>query len=260
MRLSDYADRYDHIEMERSDGILQLRFHTDGGPLRWGPGGAHIEFGDAFANIARDRENRVVIMTGTGEWFSGPAGAQDTFPRSTPRSWEDTRSHGTALLRGLLDIEAVVISCVNGPALRHVELPLLADIVLAADSASFQDSGHLPNRLTPGDGVQIVMPLLLGPNRGRYFLLTGETIDATEAQRLGLVAEVMPADRLLPRAWELARELIEQNPLALRYSRLLLTESLRRSVHEHLGYGLALEGLAAIDESSGEVGYSWPAN
>ena len=76
----------------------------------------------------------------------------------------------------LLNIEVPVISAINGPAWRHGEIPLLSDIVLAADTAAFQDSAHFPNGLVPGDGMHIVMPLLLGMNRGRYFLLTGQTL------------------------------------------------------------------------------------
>jgi hypothetical protein len=55
----------------------------------------------------------------------------------------------------------------------------------------------------------------------------------------------------------LAEELVKQNPLALRYTRLMLTQPLKNMAQNLLGYGLALEGLAAIDESTGKVGYTW---
>jgi enoyl-CoA hydratase/carnithine racemase len=54
--------------------------------------------------------------------------------------------------------------------------------------------------VVPGDGMHIVYPLLLGMNRGRYFLLTGQTLNAQKALELGLVAEVLPPDKLLGRA------------------------------------------------------------
>ena len=93
-----------------------------------------------------------------------------------------------------------MISAINGPAWRHSEIPLLCDIVLAADTAQFQDSAHFLSDVVPGDGMHIVYPLLLGMNRGRYFLLTGQTLDAQKALELGLVAEVLPPDKLLARA------------------------------------------------------------
>src|SRR3954452_5361379 len=221
---AEYSDRYETIAMERRRGILQLTFHTQGGPLRWGHiGSAHSEFAQAFGDIARDPENKIVIMTGTGDEWSGPPADKTTFPKSTPVEWDVIHRNGMQLTMDLLNIQAPVISCVNGPALRHPEIPLLADIVQAADTATFQDSAHFPNRTTPGDGVNIFFPLLMGWNRGRYFLLTGQTLDAATALELGLVNEVMARDALLPRAWELAEKLLEQNPLVLRYTRLLFT-------------------------------------
>jgi len=79
-------------------------------------------------------------------------------------------------------------------------------------------------------------------------LMTGQTLDAAEALRLGLVAEVLPADRVLARAWELAEDLTRRPTLLLRYTRLLFTEYLRRQMHELLGYGLAMESLALFEK------------
>lgn len=253
-----YKDDYPSIRMERTGGILQLTFHSDDGPLIWGhTGGPHSQFAHAFGDIARDPENKVVIMTGTGDMFSGPPADKTTFPRGDAEAWESIRFNGVNLTTSLLDIQAPVISCINGPAYRHAEIPLLADIVLASDTALVQDSAHFPNRTVPGDGVNLFFPLLMGWNRGRYFLLTGQILDAAELLQLGLVNEVMPAERLLPRAWELAEELMKQSPLVLRYTRLMLTQPLKSMVHDYLGHGLALEGLAAVQESTGRVGYTW---
>jgi hypothetical protein len=68
IKFDDYAKKYQHIKMERRDGILQMTLHTNDAELKWGMG-PHEELSYAFNDIARDHENRCVIMTGTGEAF-----------------------------------------------------------------------------------------------------------------------------------------------------------------------------------------------
>lgn len=247
-RFEDYAHKYQTIRMERRDGIVLLTFHTEGGPLQWGQL-PHGEFPEAFRDIGSDPDTKVVIMTGTGEMFSGPRATPDRRMQRTAGEWDRTYWEGKQLLFNLLDIEVPVISAINGPAWRHSEIPLLSDIVLASEDAAFQDSAHFPNGLVPGDGMHILYPLLLGLNRGRYFLLTGQTLHATEAKDMGLVNEVLPRQQLLPRAWELAEQLAQRPRLVLRYSRVLLTQHVKRLLHDLLGYGLALEGLGVAAES-----------
>ncbi|MEO8753319.1 MAG: enoyl-CoA hydratase/isomerase family protein [Casimicrobiaceae bacterium] len=249
-KLADYADRYPSVRMERRNGILQVTLHTEGKSLRWGMG-VHAELPDAFADIGRDPDNRVVIITGTGDEFSGPAATPGTTmfaKRPSVHTMNQIHWEGRHLLMNLLNIEVPVISAVNGPAWRHSEIPLLGDIVLATDTAAFQDSAHFVSELVPGDGVHVLYPMLLGINRGRYFLLTGQIIRAKEAQELGLVAEILPADQLMARAWELAESLAARPTLLLRYTRLLFTEHIRRRMGELLGYGLALESLAVMEK------------
>ena len=249
-RFDSYATKYSSIHMRREDGILEMRFHTDDGPLRWGLG-PHGELPDAFADVARDRDTRVVILTGTGDEFSGiraSAGTRSLAQGITANAYDRVHWEGRALLMNLLNIEVPVVAAVNGPAWRHCEIPLLSDIVLASETAAFQDSAHFVSGMVPGDGMHIVMPLLMGVNRGRYFLLTGQTLSAQEAKELGLVNEVLPADQVLARAWEHAEALARRPTLLLRYTRLMFAEYLRRRMQDLLGYGLAMEGLALMEQ------------
>jgi hypothetical protein len=99
--------------MERRDGVLQMTFHTDGGPLQWGllP---HGEFPQAFRDVGSDPDNKVVILTGTGDTYSGPRAAGGTGMRSTPAQWDRVYWEGKHLLMSLLDIEVPMISAING--------------------------------------------------------------------------------------------------------------------------------------------------
>jgi enoyl-CoA hydratase/carnithine racemase len=243
--LEQYVDHYETVQLERRDGILQVTFHSDGASLRWGPV-AHREWTDVFARIGEDADNRVVIMTGVGPEFAGPEGIPSSGPIRHAEKWEQTRWEANALIHNLLNIQVPVISAVNGPAHRHAEVPLLSDIVLAAPEALFQDSGHFISHTTPGDGMHIFMPMLMGTTRARYFLFTGQKITAEEAKQYGLVNEIVPRETLLPRAWELAEKLAEAPTLVLRHTRLLLTQHLREQAHDLLELGLALEGHGSV--------------
>lgn len=245
--LAEYSNRFRNIDFERRDGILQMTLHTDGGPLKWGAikGSIHDQLGEAFYCIGRDTQNEVVILTGSGAVFCTEFN-MDELPMDAAGhdAWYRLVREGKDLLMNLLDIDVPVIGAVNGPAHVHAELVALSDIVLAADHASFADIAHFPGGTVPGDGVHVVWPMLLGPNRGRYFLMMGEQIPAAEAKAIGIVGEVLPKERLLPRAWEIAR-MLKQKPLrVLRNTRIALTQRVKKNLVEELGYGLLLEGNA----------------
>jgi enoyl-CoA hydratase/carnithine racemase len=239
----EYANDYMHVAMHRADGVLELRIHSDGESLVWGAG-PHSELGRCFQVVGSDPENRVVVLTGTGDSFISALDDSWVGPM-TPEKWQRIYTDGRRLLTALLDIEVPVVAAVNGPASVHAELALLSDIVIASDTSYFQDAPHFRYGTVPGDGVQVVWPLLLGPNRGRFFLLSGQRIPAEEAKALGIVAEVVPRGEEVERALHWAHQLARQPDVTLRYTRAALTQTLKRALLDQVPFGLALEGLAA---------------
>lgn len=254
-RYAEYRDRYENYRFELSDdGILLMQCHTDGGSLVW-DWKAHDEMSDAFADVAGDREIKVLIHTGTGENYNANWGTRpgDEGRPPTYRAMRGAKGldaldekawYGRMLIENVLAIGVPMISAVNGPCNIHSEVPLLGDIVLAADDAYFQDAAHFPRGIVPGDGQHVIWNLLAGPNRARHLLLTGKKLSATEALEWGVVAEVHPKASVLDRAWELAHELARRPPLTLRYTRQLLTQGLKRAFLDELDHGLARETYA----------------
>jgi enoyl-CoA hydratase/carnithine racemase len=242
-RFEDYCDRYPRFKLEKTeDNILLFQLHTDGGEFVW-DWEAHAGFGDACADIAGDRDVNVVIFTGTGDTFMdrwGPAYVTRSFPvtqdagaeRLDESGWRGRQRH-----LNMLDIQVPVIAAINGPCSIHSELPVMCDIVLAAEHAWLQDGAHFPRGLVPGDGVHTVWPMVLGRNRARYFLLMGQKLTAQELLECGAVNEVLPKERLMERAWELASYLAMRPPLTLRLTRSVLVQEFKRAAVNDLAFG-----------------------
>jgi enoyl-CoA hydratase/carnithine racemase len=244
----EYLTRFKTVKMVKDElGILTVTLHSRGTTMGWN-GLPHTELPLAFAAIAADRDVRVVVLTGAGDRFIDliPSFEENVAQgKATALQMDDGLFEGNRLIGALLAIEAPVIAAINGPVDVHAELPLLSDIVLCTEDTYFQDAAHVPSGLVPGDGVQVLFPMLLGMNRGRYFLLTGEKIHAEEAKRLGLVGEVLPAAELMDRAYAHARRLAVLNPVVMRNTRLVFVNQIRRRMADEIASGLALEAVAS---------------
>ena len=254
VQFDHYRDKYDNIRFTRTDGVLEVTFHTDGGEFVM-TGRAHGETADAFYNIGADHENRVVILTGTGKAFCR-SWDRDSFDRSTAEAHARIHYEGRRILQNLLDVESIVISAINGPSIVH-SFPVVADICLCADHTTFQDSHVSKGGTTVGDGANIIWPYLLGPTRGKYFLLMGQLLTADEALTLGVVNEVLSASDLLPRAREIAAELAARPPTTLRYSRLVLNQQYRRMMLDELPFSYGMQVLGQATNPVRSFGAGW---
>lgn len=244
IKLADYQNKYRFYKVNRTDdGVITVEFHTDGGPILWGLDPVE-ELGHLWGDIGADRDNKVVIVTGTGnEFVAKMAVAKGSWNRA--EDWDRISSNVKRLMRNHLNIEVPMIAAVNGPATIHSEQALLCDIVIASTNATFQDSPHFNSGMVPGDGVQIIYNHLLGANRGRYFMFMGETFTAQQALERGLIGEVVSPDKLRGRAVEIARHILKQSEMVRRYTRQVSVEPVRRLYADLLDHGLALEGLGA---------------
>src|ERR1700738_4250761 len=241
-----YHGSFPNARLTRSKtGVLEVALHTNDGTLAFN-GHTHEQFVDLFHAIGSDHDNRAVILTGSGGAFMETINPEG-FDFFTPQGYDKIYREGRKVLMNILDIEVPLIAAVNGPARLHSEYILLADIVLATPSTVFQDKPHFEFGIVPGDGVNLLWPEVIGSVRGRYFILTRQELDAETAKEWGAVNEIVPADRLLDRAREIAEGLAKLPPLTTRYTRIAITQKLRRLIDEGIGYGLALEGISAAD-------------
>ncbi len=242
-----YFTRYENFAFERTDdGVLTLRFHTNGGPITF-TGQTHEDLPQALEEIALDQNNRALLLTGTGDTFMASIDGASLGDIFKPAHWEKIRREGINVLQRLLDLPMPVIGVANGPATVHSEYLLLSDVHIASERATYGDFPHPAFGITAGDGLQVVWEEVVGPIRAKWLLWSGETIDAQTAERWGVVTEVLPHDQVLARGLAIAHQLAAKPDLYRRLQRQTLNQRLRRRIAEGVPFGMALEGLTAAD-------------
>lgn len=246
--LDEYAEKWaEYFAMRREDGILEVRMHTNGGSASWGLE-LHRAFIPAFADIGHDPENECVILTGTGGSFLSSMDSEDWIRNGFDKPydfqlgydfWYKDQVHEPF---ALLNLEIPVIGAINGPFFIHQELALVNDLVICSESTTMSDGHYTGMGIVPGDGVQTLCRELMGINRAKWFLLTGEKIDAAQMLAMGIVGEVVPDDKLLDRAWELARTVfMKRSRSHRRMTRALLVQPWREKLIRELPFGMAME-------------------
>lgn len=241
-----YFDRYENLAFTRDDGVLVLRFHTKGGPIVF-TGQTHEDLPAALEEISLDKDNKALVITGTGDSFMEEIDGPSLGEIFKPAAWEKTRTEGAKVLQRLLELPMPVVGVANGPAIIHSEYLLLADIHIASERATYGDFPHLAFGITGGDGLQVVWEEVAGTARAKWLLWTGERIDAQTALQWGVVSEVVAHDRAVERGIEIARGLAAKPPLYRSLQKQTLNVNLRRRIIQDVPFGMALEGLTAAD-------------
>jgi enoyl-CoA hydratase/carnithine racemase len=242
-----YFDSYKNFALSRDDGVLVLRFHTDGGPLVF-TGQTHQDLPPALEEISLDRDNKAMVLTGTGDFFMKEIDGPSLGEIFKPAAWEKARSEGAKVLQRLLDLPMPVVGVANGPAMIHSEYLLLSDIHIASERAMYGDFPHPAFSITGGDGVQVAWEEVAGTARAKWLLWTGESIDAQTALQWGVVSEVVAHDRAVARGIEIARGLAAKPALYRSLQKQTLNANLRRRITQDVPFGMALEGLTAADQ------------
>lgn len=192
---------------------------------------------DAFLYVRYDESVQGVILTGAGDKaFVAGADITEIASASAIEAVGFTR-HGQQLMNEIEDLGKPVIAAVNGFALGGgCELAMACTLRLAVERAHFGQP-EVKLGLVPGFGGSQRLPKLVGKGRALQLILTGEPIDASEAYRIGLVNEIVPAEGLISRAETILAKIIDNAPLAIRFS----IEAVNRSESSPMEVGLALE-------------------
>jgi len=168
---------------------------------------------------------RAVIITGTGRAFSA-GGDLLEFKRALEvgkQTLVDILADNQRILTRVEEIPVPVIGAANGTAVAGgLELLLCCDIVIAAEGAKLGD-GHARYGVVPAGGASVRLPRKIGPARAAQLFYTADLVDAATLRDWGLINEVVPLDRLMDRARELARAISRCSPEAVRHIKAMIT-------------------------------------
>lgn len=197
------------------------------------------ELDDCFSAVAVDKDIRCVILTGGGEKaFVAGADIGELAVLDVPGGQRKCDT-GQALFLRIEHLPQPVIAAINGFALGGgCEIAMACDIRLASEKAKLgQPEVNLG--IIPGYGGTQRLPRLVGYGKAKQMILTGDFVSALEAQRIGLVDEVYPAEELMPKAVEMAQKIAGKGPLAIKAAK----EAINRGMDMSLVDGCAHEGV-----------------
>jgi enoyl-CoA hydratase/carnithine racemase len=228
--------------MERRDGIIVLRMHTLGGDVQWNFE-LHRAIWQAFRTIGSDPENEVMILTTTGDtWIANFDDSSFSKEEDDPAyySYEHMYFDGRQMLISLIhDVEIPTIGVIPGPG-GHTELALMCDLTICSDNTIVIDP-HFDIGLVPGDGIHSAFIELMGVKRATYAMWMCEPIDAQKALQYGLVNEVVPREKLMDRAWEIAGRLASKKRTTRRMSVQVMRRQWKQRIVDDLDGAFAIE-------------------
>jgi enoyl-CoA hydratase/carnithine racemase len=242
-----YFAAYRSLMLTRDvDGVLVVKFHTNGGPLIF-TAPDHTEFVDAFYRISQDRANKIVILTGAGGDFIPSIDFSSFGNVADPEIWSQVHDKGVQILENLANIRVPVLAAIEGRANVHSEYALMANVIVAGEGATFNDLPHFAGGIVPGDGIFTTWSYRAGAGRTEAFLLNPQPLTACTAYEWGVVAEVVPNGKALSRAHELAELYLKAPEVTRRNTRVHFIRPLKERIVREVGYGLSLEGASAAD-------------
>jgi enoyl-CoA hydratase len=202
----------------------------------------HTGLAALWDQLAGDGDARAVVLTGRGRAFSAGGDFQVMTRVQRDEAFrEQNIAEARSIITGLVRCPVPVIAAVNGPAVGlGCSMALLSDLVVMAESAYLADP-HVQVGLVAGDGGALVLPLIVGLARARELLFLGDRVSSADALRLGLVNRVVPGDKVVGEAMDLAHRLAALPAPALRGTKRVVNLHLEQAMAAVLDAGLAAE-------------------
>lgn len=239
----------DLVIVERHDGVLLVTLNRPG-KLNALSKQLLKELAACLLDAEHDPGVGCVVLTGAGRAFSAGADISDMLARGLASYTDPERLDSW---RAVERFPKPLIAAVNGFAIGGgLELVLLCDVVLAAETAKFS-CPEIRIGSFPGDGGTQRLPRVVGKSFAMQMILTGEMVDAGLAERKGLVSEVVPDDALLERALQLGRSVTSNSGAITPFAKRAVQAADRTPLDEGLRieHALTVEAFAMEDRTEG---------
>ena len=236
------SENYRTMLVERREGGVGVLTLNRPERLNAVNGTMHSELARFSLDFAKDPELRALVVTGAGRAFCAGGDFSPDDPVGSNPDGTDMWAEARQIVDRMLECEKPIISAVNGYAMGlGATVALLADVVVVSPKAVIADT-HVAMGIGAGDGGQLIWPHLIGVNRAKYYLMSGDRIDGREAAEMGLASFcVDDHDDLMPKALEIADRLAAGAPQAIAASKAAVNAYLRSVSATVMPIGLRYE-------------------
>jgi len=253
--MPDYG-KYQFIKVEKSDKLATVILNRPDA-LNAVNSELHHELEHIWIDLAEDSEINAILLTGAGRAFSAGGDVKNMASRwgtDEGKKWALTiGAGGRRLIQNMLEVEQPIIGAINGDAMGlGASIALLCDVIVASETARIADT-HVKVGLVAGDSGAVIWPVLIGPARAKEFLMRGLIITGAEAAKMGLVNYAVPADQVLTKAGQIARELADGPTWAIRWTKLSVNKWLKEQVNLILDASIAYEMMTLNTEDHREA-------
>lgn len=228
------TDRYDFFRVEQREGYVVAAFNRPDRRNTWARSEEH-EIPELLDEVANDPEIRALVLTGTGEHFSGGAHHSDD-----PFDAFDYYDRSRQIFGAFVDLDKPIVIALNGPASGSgLTFAMLGDIVVCERHVEFRDA-HVVGGVVSATGP-FLWPPSIGLLRAKRYLLTGDTFSAEDAERYGLVSELVDTGTSLKRSEEHAARLASLPPNGVQGTKRALNRWLKSNFESIFEHALSLE-------------------
>jgi enoyl-CoA hydratase/carnithine racemase len=254
MTLLDLS-RYHGLKLDVDDGVMTVTIDNPAERNAMTPE-MFDEMHHIWRDITDDETIHVVILTATGNRaFSAGGNVKDMAERRSGNgvNWRGSFLKSKRLLEDMLAVEQPIICALNGDAYGlGATLALMCDIIVANERARLADS-HVKVGLVAGDGGALAWPLMMSIHKAKEHLLRGNPLLAADAARLGIINYAVPYEEVMPKAREIARELADGAPWAIRWTKTAVNKIAREHLNLLIDTSLATEWLTFMSDDHAEA-------